>query len=101
LQTAFATESHLDICAERLRLDPFQIRRINAMRDGALTHTKAKLSSVSLMRALDALEKASGWEAGAPVSRGESRSDLNSADIRPPCALGARFAATVKQEAAE
>ena len=101
LQTAFATESHLDICAERLGLDPFQIRRINAMRDGALTHTKAKLSSVSLMRALDALEKASGWEAGAPVSRGESRSDLNSADIRPPCALGARFAATVKQEAAE
>ena len=101
LQTAFATESHLDICAERLRLDPFQIRRINAMRDGALTHTKAELSSVSLMRALDALEKASGLEAGAPVSRGESRSDLNSADIRPPCALGARFAATVKQEAAE
>ena len=101
LQTAFATESHLDICAERLGLDPFQIRRINAMRDGALAHTKAKLSSVSLMRALDALEKASGWEAGAPVSRGESRSDLNSADIRPPCALGARFAAAEKQEAAE
>ena len=36
LQTAFATESHLDICAERLGLDPFEIRRINAMRDGAL-----------------------------------------------------------------
>ncbi|MFZ0102133.1 MAG: molybdopterin cofactor-binding domain-containing protein, partial [Pseudolabrys sp.] len=35
LQTAFATESHLDICAERLGLDPFEIRRINAMRDGA------------------------------------------------------------------
>ncbi len=64
LQTAFATESHLDICAERLGLDPFEIRRINAMRDGALTHTKAKLTSVSLTRALNALEKASGWEAG-------------------------------------
>jgi CO/xanthine dehydrogenase Mo-binding subunit/aerobic-type carbon monoxide dehydrogenase small subunit (CoxS/CutS family) len=101
LQTAFATESHLDICAERLGLDPFQIRRINAMRDGALTHTRARLGSVSLLRALDALEKASGWEAGAPVSRGESRSDLNGDDIRPPCALGARFAAAEKQEAAE
>ena len=101
LQTAFATESHLDICAERLGLDPFQIRRINAMRDGAVTHTKARLGSVSLLRALDALEKASGWEAGAPVSRGESRSDLNGDDIRPPCALGARFAAAEKQEAAE
>ncbi|MFZ1952147.1 MAG: molybdopterin cofactor-binding domain-containing protein [Pseudolabrys sp.] len=101
LQTAFATESHLDICAERLGLDPFQIRRINAMRDGALTHTKAKLGSVSLTRALDALEKASGWEAGAPVSRGEKRGDLNRDDVRPPCALGARFAAVEKQEAAE
>ncbi|MGB9040956.1 MAG: molybdopterin cofactor-binding domain-containing protein, partial [Pseudolabrys sp.] len=101
LQTAFATESHLDICAERLGLDPFQIRRINAMRDGALTHTKAKLGSVSLSRALDALEKASGWEAGAPVSRGEKRGDLNRDDVRPPCALGARFAAVEKQKAAE
>ncbi|HEY6023744.1 MAG TPA: molybdopterin cofactor-binding domain-containing protein [Pseudolabrys sp.] len=101
LQTAFATESHLDICAEQLGLDPFEIRRINAMRDGALTHTKAKLGSVSLTRALDALEKASGWEAGAPVSRGGARRDLDRADIRPPCALGARFAQDQKQEAAE
>ena len=101
LQTAFATESHLDICAERLAIDPFQIRRINAMRDGASTHTKAKLGSVSLTRALDALEKASGWETGAPTSRGDRRQDLNRDDIRPPCALGARFAHTEKQEAAE
>ena len=101
LQTAFATESHLDICAERLGLDPFQIRRINAMRDGAITHTKAKLGSVSLTRALDALEKASGWEAGTPDSRGSTRRDLNRSDIRPPCALGARFAQDEKQEAAE
>jgi hypothetical protein len=71
------------------------------MRDGALTHTKAKLGSVSLMRALDALEKASGWETGAPTSRGEIRGDLDRPDIRPPCALGARFAAAEKQEAAE
>jgi CO/xanthine dehydrogenase Mo-binding subunit/aerobic-type carbon monoxide dehydrogenase small subunit (CoxS/CutS family) len=101
LQTAFATESHLDICAERLGLDPFHIRRINAMCDGAVTHTKAKLGSVSLTRALDALEKASGWDAGAPVSRGGTRRDLNRPDIRPPCALGARFAQDEKQEAAE
>ena len=101
LQTAFATESLLDICAERLGLDPFLIRRINAMRDGAVTHTKAKLGSVSLTRALDALEKASGWDAGAPTSRGETRRDLNPPDIRPPCALGARLAAAENREAAE
>jgi CO/xanthine dehydrogenase Mo-binding subunit len=101
LQTQFATESHLDIAAERLGLDPFEIRRINAMRDGAMTHTKAKLGSVSLTRALDALEKASGWEAGAPNSRGATRGDLNRPDIRPPVSLGARFASDDKQEAAE
>ena len=101
LQTAFATESHLDICAERLGLDPFEIRRINAMRDGALTHTKAELKSVSLTRALNALEKASGWEAGPPGSRGDMRRDLGRDDIRPPCALGARFRAAEKQAAAD
>ena len=101
LQTAFATESHLDICAERLGLDPFQIRRINAMRDGATTHTKATLGTVSLMRALDAAEKVSGWQAGAPTSRGETRNDLDHDDVRPTCALGARFAVPAKQEAAE
>src|SRR4029078_3300381 len=77
LQTAFATESPLDICAERLGLDPFEIRRINAMRDGALTHTKAKLTSVSLTHALNALEKESGWEAGTPNSRWVTRRDLS------------------------
>jgi len=97
LQTQFATETHLDICAERLGLDPFEIRRINAMRDGALTHTKARLGSVSLSRALDALEKASGWESGASTSRGATRRDLGGDGTRPACALGARFS----QEAAE
>jgi CO/xanthine dehydrogenase Mo-binding subunit/aerobic-type carbon monoxide dehydrogenase small subunit (CoxS/CutS family) len=101
LQTAFATESHLDICAERLGLDPFHIRRINAMRDGAITHTKAKLGSVSLLRVLDAAEQASGWEAGAPSSRGNTRGDLNRDDARPACALGARFSQPSRQEAAE
>jgi CO/xanthine dehydrogenase Mo-binding subunit len=101
LQTQFATESHLDICAERLGLDPFEIRRINAMRDGAVTHTKQKLGSVSLLRCLEAAEKASGWEAGAPSVRGETRRDIDGAGIRPPVSLGARFAANSKQEAAE
>ncbi len=91
LQSQFATESHLDICAERLGLDPFEIRRINAMRDGALTHTRQKLKSVSLLAALEAAEKASGWEAGAPVARGDTRQDLGRDGVRPPCALGTRF----------
>jgi CO/xanthine dehydrogenase Mo-binding subunit len=93
LQTQFATESHLDICAERLGLDPFEIRRVNAMRDGASTHTRQTLKSVSLLRALAAAEQAAGWEAGPPISRGENRGDLARDGIRPACTLGARFEA--------
>ena len=101
LQTQFATESHLDICAERLGLDPFEIRRINAMRDGAQTHTKQTLKSVSYLRVLEAAEKASRWEKGAPTSRGDSRSDLGGEGVRASCSLGARFSADVTREAAE
>jgi CO/xanthine dehydrogenase Mo-binding subunit len=101
LQTQFATESHLDICAERLGLDPFEIRRVNAMRDGAVTHTKQELDRVSLLRALDSAETACGWEAGPPVSRGASRGDLARQGNRPPCTLGARFDGAARAEAAE
>jgi aerobic-type carbon monoxide dehydrogenase small subunit (CoxS/CutS family) len=101
LQTQFATESQFDMAAERLGLDPFQIRRINAMQDGGVTHTKQKLGRVSITQVLDAAEKGCGWEAGAPVSRGATRGDLDGPDVRPPVALGARFAAADKQEAAE
>jgi CO/xanthine dehydrogenase Mo-binding subunit len=102
LQSQFATESHLDMAAERLGLDPFQIRRINAMQDGGVTHTKQKLGKVSITRVLDAAEKGCGWEAGAPTSRGATRGDLDGPDVRPPVTPGARFAtAAHKQEAAE
>jgi nicotinate dehydrogenase large molybdopterin subunit len=91
LQAQFATESHLDICAEKLGLDPFEIRRLNAMRDGAMSHTKQRLKSVSYVRALNAAEQASRWEKGAPAARGDSRGDLGGEGTRAPCALGARF----------
>jgi len=90
LQSQFATESHLDICAEKLRLDPFEIRRINAMRDGATTHTQQGLGSVSLLRVLDAAEDACRWHSGAPTVRGAIRGDLGQAGTREPCTLGAR-----------
>ncbi len=104
LQTQFATESTLDIAAEKLGLDPFEIRRINAMRDGAQTHTKQQLKSVSYLRVLEAAERASKWESGAPTSCGDTRQDLSSEDsgVRAPCSLGARFQTdSSKLEAAE
>ncbi|MPY70184.1 MAG: molybdopterin-dependent oxidoreductase [Alphaproteobacteria bacterium] len=91
LQSEFATECTLDIAAGKLGLDPFEIRRINAMRDGATTHTKQKLGSVSLMQVLEGAEKASGWEPGAPAVRGPVRGDLHGPGNRAPCSLGARL----------
>src|SRR5262245_54682445 len=88
MQAQLATESHMDICAEKLGLDPFEIRRRNIMRDGAVTHTQQTLGSVSMGRVLEAAEKASRWEAGTP-GRGEVRGDLGGEGTRQPCTLGA------------
>ena len=91
MQAQFATESHLDICAEKLGIDPFEIRRINMMQEGVTTHTRQKLGSVSLGRVMKAAEQASGWEAGPPTSRGLERGDLDRDGNRQPCTLGARI----------
>ena len=106
LQTQFATESHLDICAERLGLDPFEIRRINAMRDGAVTHTKQKLGSGQPpARARRRRKGLRLGEGRAGFARRRRASDLDRDDMRAAgCALGAplcRARTTNRQEAAE
>ncbi len=92
MQAQFATESHLDLCAERLGLDPFEIRRINMMRAGSKTHTQQTLKSAAIDRVLDAAENAAGWENGSPNVRGTTRGDLAGPGTRLPCSLGARMA---------
>ncbi|MDE0113848.1 MAG: molybdopterin-dependent oxidoreductase [Albidovulum sp.] len=91
MQAQFATESMLDIAAGRLGLDPFEIRRRNMMREGSLTHTRQKLGTVSIDRVLDAAERSSHWEYGAPTVRGPTRKDLGTDGNRLPCTLGARI----------
>ncbi|MEJ5375551.1 MAG: xanthine dehydrogenase family protein molybdopterin-binding subunit [bacterium] len=56
-QIAFAHESQMDLLAQELGMDPLEIRRINALRQGSLTATSQKLgSSVGILQALEALE---------------------------------------------
>lgn len=92
-ESEFATETHLDLCAERLGMDPIELRRRNAMRDGAVTHTQQTLGSVSLLQTLDAAAGAAGWEPGVPhrQRQGAERSDLGGPGTRKPCTLGARL----------
>ncbi|MCO8145652.1 molybdopterin-dependent oxidoreductase [Rhodovulum tesquicola] len=91
MQAQFATESMMDIAAERLGLDPFEIRRRNMMRAGSLTHTQQRLTSASIDRVLEAAEQASRWEPGPVGMRGPTRGDLGGPGTRAPCTLGARF----------
>ncbi|MEY8827920.1 molybdopterin-dependent oxidoreductase [Sedimentitalea sp. XS_ASV28] len=95
MQAQFATESMMDMAAEALGLDPFEIRRINMYRAGSLTHTQHKLDRASLDQVLDAAEAASRWEAGVPNVRGDLRGDMGGPDTRKPCTLGARIVAEV------
>ena len=91
LQTEFATESILDICAEKLNMDPFELRRKNIFVAGDLTHTKQKLNSASIGTVLNELEALCNWDKGTSNSRGDKRKDLNSNDNRASCFLGARL----------
>ena len=90
-QSEFATEAHLDLCAEKLKMDPMQLRLINLMRDGATTHTKQKLDRVLAVDCIKAVAELAGWDEGVPNRHGnglESRSDIGKAGIRQPCTLG-------------
>lgn len=92
-QSEFATECHLDLCAQRLGMDPVALRRINLMRDGATTHTRQKLDRVLAVECLEAAIKAAGWEPGVPYRQGQGlpqRQDFNHAGTRPSYLIGGR-----------
>lgn len=56
-QVDFASESLMNELARELDMDPLQIRRINAYREGSVTATSQKLRSVNLIECLDKLEE--------------------------------------------
>lgn len=90
-QSEFATESHLDLCAEKLKMDPIQLRMVNLMRDGATTHTRQKIDRVLAVDCLEALVKAAGWDEGIPNRHGGGpaiRKDISQGMERKPCTLG-------------
>ena len=57
VQSAFAVESAMDMLAERLGMDPLELRRLNALREGSITNTGQLLTqSVGLLECLDKVE---------------------------------------------
>ncbi|MFM0222097.1 molybdopterin-dependent oxidoreductase [Paraburkholderia dipogonis] len=99
-QSEFATESHLDLCAERLGMDPVALRRINLMQDGAITHTGQPLDRVLASACLDGAIAEAGWDAGVPFRSAHGappRSDLAHCGTREPCVPGVRFSQLVAE----
>jgi CO/xanthine dehydrogenase Mo-binding subunit/aerobic-type carbon monoxide dehydrogenase small subunit (CoxS/CutS family) len=92
-QSEFATEAMLDVVAEKLGMDPIELRRINAMRAGAITHTQQQLGSVALVQTIDGAAEAAQWDPGIPHRQqlGQARKDLGLAGNRSPCELGSRL----------
>lgn len=90
-QSEFATEAHLDLCAQRLGMDPVALRMVNLMRDGATTHTRQQLDRVLAVDCLQAAIKTAGWDPGVPHRQGENlppRADFGRPGTRPSYEIG-------------
>jgi len=61
VQPRFALEVALDIAAERLGLDPIELRRRNFIGENVRTINGMQIGSNAFLACLDAVEKASGW----------------------------------------
>ncbi len=62
VDSRYAFESLLDMLAEKMKLDPFEIRRRNLLVAPTTTVTGVKVSSYGLPECLDWAEEASGWK---------------------------------------
>ena len=72
-QVAFACESQMDILAETLKIDPFEIRLKNGLKPGSITATGQRLDeSVGLSETLQKVRKEI-FRRGVPVSDGAKR----------------------------
>jgi 4-hydroxybenzoyl-CoA reductase subunit alpha len=62
VQPRFAFEFQLDKLAERLGIDPIEIRRRNFLGENTRTINELRVTSNGFMQCLDAVERASGWQ---------------------------------------
>jgi CO/xanthine dehydrogenase Mo-binding subunit len=69
-QSMFAGESHVDMIAEALGIDPIELRRRNAVRDGDRSVTGEAFHRARAIEVLDALERESDWHGALPAGRG-------------------------------
>jgi putative selenate reductase molybdopterin-binding subunit len=69
-QSMFAGESHVDMIADALGIDPIELRRRNAVRDGDRSVTGEVISRARAIEVLGQLERESDWHGTLPAGRG-------------------------------
>lgn len=73
-QVTFAMETQMDILAEKLGLDPIEIRRINALKEGDVAPIGHHLvTSVGTHKILDEIEKSPLWQKRKLLERVDDR----------------------------
>lgn len=70
VQAVFAGESHVDMIAARLGLDPLELRRRNALRPGRVNAAGETFAHPAAVEVLDAARTAMAWDAPRPPGRG-------------------------------
>jgi CO/xanthine dehydrogenase Mo-binding subunit len=73
-QVAFAVESHIDMIAHEIGLDPLEMRRRNAIAEGDLTPLGEKRRHLRCQETIEAGARAFGWDKPKPhdIGRGIS-----------------------------
>lgn len=61
VQPRFAFEIHLDMIAEKLGIDPIELRKRNVLKENSITVNGQQIGSMGLHDCLDAVAKASDW----------------------------------------
>ncbi|HEY1296154.1 MAG TPA: xanthine dehydrogenase family protein molybdopterin-binding subunit [Chloroflexota bacterium] len=69
-QSMFASECHVDMIAQALGMDPIELRRRNALRDGDPSVTGERVHRARALEVLDALERESRWSTPLPDGKG-------------------------------
>lgn len=61
-QSAFAYESHMDMVARKLGIDPCRIREINALGPGSITSTGQRIYTDGMLQTIKGAVLAAGWK---------------------------------------
>jgi carbon-monoxide dehydrogenase large subunit len=82
-QVSWAIESHLDVMAEKLGLDPVEVRLKNAVEEGSLSATGQVLHSVGLKETLRQAAEKIGWRKASGPYRGKGIACMHKSTVTP------------------